>query len=283
MRKHPKEPLEILKIPPGISEESFIAERCKLYTQKMIAAEFNLDLECINIIYKKYNISQYLSSIKSKNTRINPFQEQIIISGIIGDGRIKPNGNSFYYEECHKITDERQYCEWKYFSLGDLTKGVRMSGKNFNNKDVNGINFQTVTTSSLAPYYYMKYDLSQAISKLTTVGLMLLILDDGWFTQHSHSGNFCLAGGMMTEYDMKLLCERYRSIGIECNIVYHNKKKGTKDISFSSKSNMAILNFTSMFLPLSMDICQKKFGYILSTLNTYNPQPNGNSMLRYNK
>lgn len=227
MRKYPKEPLKILQIPKEVDQEKFLIEKCKIYSPFTVSAEYNIDINYLKDIEYKYSIKHYLKSIQVENPIIYPLQEQIILSGIIGDGRIKRYKNDTYsYIECHKIPDEREYCEWKFFSLGDLTKGMRLYGKNFNNEYSNAIEFSTRRFQYLKYYYDMTF--SQVISKLDIVGLMLLILDDGWFSRHSHSGNFCLAQGMMSEHDLQQLCERYKSFGIDCSIIFQNKQKKYK-------------------------------------------------------
>lgn len=268
--------LKILEIPKGVDKELFISERCKIYTETSISVEYGLGKDYVKEISKKYKIPEYLKSLKVNNPIIYPFQEQIILGGLIGDGRIKPNGYGYIYSECHTM-DEREYCEWKYLNLGDITKGIRMYGKNFNNRYSKAVEFCTRSVKELGYYYNMSK--SEVISRLNMVGLMLLILDDGWFSKHSHSGNFCLSGGSLTVDELNLLCEKYENIGIECHIV-GNKRY---DISFSSSCNISILNYTSTFLPLTLDVCLKKFAHIFDTSDTYNKQPSRSGrMLKYN-
>lgn len=49
---------------------------------------------------------------------LNDLQEQILLSGKLGDGNFKKNGlKNYYYRENH-AEDEKQYLEWKMNVFG---------------------------------------------------------------------------------------------------------------------------------------------------------------------
>ena len=52
---------------------------------------------------------------------MDSIMNQIILSGLLGDGRLKRNGKyNYYYSECHAL-GEKEYLSWKFKNLGELT------------------------------------------------------------------------------------------------------------------------------------------------------------------
>lgn len=192
----------------------------------------------------------------NREVPITKFSEQIILSGIIGDGRLKVNGKlgNVYYSECHAL-DEKEYCEWKHKSLGFLTKTTNMYGKNLNNKYSDAIEFCTITTPSLIKY--KKMSKLEVIKKLNSLGLILLILDDGWFNTHSKKGNFYLSTGELTNEEIDALVDQYNKNGFT-NAHCIGKRK---DISFNSCDNMKIYKYITKYIPKDTDIILKKFKF----------------------
>lgn len=222
----------------------------------------------IEEISKKFNIDQYSilkileangkNKCHNREVPINYFKEQILLSGIIGDGRLKVNGKmgNVYYSECHAM-DEYEYCIWKHKNLGLLTKSTKPYGKNLNNNYSDAIEFCTITTPSLKKYKNMAK--LEIIKKLNPLGLILLLLDDGWFSLHSKLGNFCLSTGELNIQEIDTLVDQYNKNGF---INVH--KIGVKriDISFDSRNNNQIYHYIINYIPKDTDIIRKKFKYI---------------------
>ena len=78
---------------------------------KNIAKMFNVKIDFVYRIGRKHGKSQP----QNKEIIIGNIAEQIILSGIIGDGRLRKNGKNkvnTYYSECH-ANDELDYLKWK--------------------------------------------------------------------------------------------------------------------------------------------------------------------------
>ena len=179
---------------------------------------------------------------------------QILLSGIMGDGRIKLNGKSnCYYSECHAL-GEKEYCEWKMNQLGDLTKHTQLYGKNNNNEHSDAIEFTTKTTPSLNKYRDMKYDLVSVVNQLNEEGLVLYLLDDGWRSGRS----FSLTTGHFPKEIKDAIVDRYNKI---FNICSHLVGIKSEDIHFSVEDTDKIYNWivSNNFIPLDLDIMKKKF------------------------
>lgn len=176
----------------------------------------------------------------------------------IGDGRLKVNGKmgNVYYSECHAM-DEYEYCLWKHKNLGLLTKSTKPYGKNLNNKYSDAIEFCTITTPSLKKYKNMTK--LEVIKKLNPLGLILLLLDDGWFNPHSKLGNFCLSTGELNIQEIDALVDQYNKNGF---INVHKIGIKRTDISFDSRNNSQIYHYIINYIPKDTDIIRKKFKYI---------------------
>lgn len=238
-----------------LEQEKKIINLKNQMTAKEIAENIGVTIYQVYEVYRRNN----LTNKYNQEVKITEFQEQIILSGIIGDGRLKRNGRyNYYYSECHAL-DEYEYCEWKMKNLGELTKSTALYPKNINNKSSNAVEFTTKTTPSLIKYADMKKN--EVIEKLNIEGLMLLILDDGWFNKHSKKGNFCISGGELTQSELENLIIKYENIGIKGKIIGIKRK----DISLSSDSNILIYNYLKEFMDMDIDIINKKFLYMYET------------------
>lgn len=219
-------------------------------TALYISEQVNLPTWKVYKVFHEYNLGYKLNT----PIEIDYLTNQIILSGILGDGRIKQNGKSnCYYSECHAM-GEKDYCEWKMLHMGDLTKNTQLYEKNRHNDSCNAVEFTTKTTPSLNKYKDMKYDLIPVINQLEKEGLVLYLLDDGW-----KAGNgFGLATGHLSDEVRTAIINRYNDVfHIDC------RKSGIKnvDVYFPVSSTQIIFDWIkeTNFLPFELDIMQKKF------------------------
>lgn len=221
----------------------------------LIAEEVGITYNQVNEVFKRYKTTNKHNQI----FKLNELQEQIILSGILGDGRLKKNGKyNYYYSECHAL-DEKEYCEWKKNALGDIAM-TNMYAKKLNNQSSNAIEFCTKTSPTLIPY--AEKTKKEVIKTLNQYGLCLFILDDGWFSNHSKLGNFCISGGTLSIEELDLLCMQYEKYGINNTHIIGNKRL---DLSIPSSNNVKIYEILSSIIPINTDIMQKKFKHIIET------------------
>lgn len=183
-------------------------------------------------------------------------QEQIILAGKLGDGNIKKNGSkNYYYRESH-AEDELDYLKWKMNVLGKdiiANRGIyKIKKGGWNCQQPYG--FSTKTSPTFIKYANMT--LTETVHKLDYRGLIMFLLDDGWFSSHSKSGNFCISGGILTEEDLKELCEQFRKFEINNVHIVGNKRL---DVSIPRENNKKLYNMAIDFIPKDIDIIQKKF------------------------
>lgn len=244
------------KAKPLTSEQIalIIQGRLEKKTAPQLHEETGASLHQIYDVYKRRGMTNKLN----QEIHIDYLMDQIILSGIMGDGRIKQNGKSnCYYSECHAL-GEKEYCEWKMKQLGDLTKNTQLYGKNNNNEHSDAVEFTTKTTPSLNKYRDMKYDLIPVVNQLNEEGLVLYLLDDGW--RNGRSLN--LTTGHLAEEIQNSIVNRYNEIfNISCHLVGIKRK----DIHFSVEDSDKIYNWiiNNNFIPLELDIMQKKFKHKL--------------------
>ena len=236
------------------TETEIVALKGKLKARD-IAKKFGVSIHQVHGVMRRNNVTTKHNMV----FELTSLEEQIILSGILGDGRLKKNGKyNYYYSECHAM-DEAEYCEWKKNSLGELTNSTRIYAKNKNNKYCDAVEFTTKTTPSLIPFANMSK--LEIINKLKPEGLALLVLDDGWFNYHSKKGNFYVSGGELSEEELIALADKYNKYGFNTNII--GKKR--RDISLHSDDNILLYNILKEFMDMSIDIILKKFKYIFKT------------------
>lgn len=230
----------------------FILENKNKLTNQEIADELNISKSYVTKIKRENNIS---SSI---DYEINFIQEQILISGILGDGNYKRNGRyNYYYRECHSIL-EQEYLEWKFNNLKPLTNNCAITfiPKRTPTQN-NQKNFNTKTLKELIPYANMS--IKEAILQLKDLGLILYILDDGWKHRHSKNNdtyNINLAVHGLSEEEKILLLKQFDIIlGIKGKIICSDKNT----ISFSKNDNIKFIEILKKYKLLGLDVTNKKF------------------------
>lgn len=225
-------------------------------TAQQIAGEVGVTIHQVHDVYRRHN----MTTKQNPTFELNMLQKQLIYGGILGDGRLKRNGKyNYYYSECHAM-QEKEYCEWKHRAFGNLTNGTNMYGKNLNNEYVDAIEFCTRTTPTLIEYANLSKD--EVIERINEVGLIIFLLDDGWFNKSGKTGHFCVAGGVFSEEQLQKLCDKFNEYGFTTAHVVGRK---SRDISFLSSSNKYIYYLATKLVPESTDIIQKKFKYMYET------------------
>ena len=219
-------------------------------TAKQIADTVGVTYYQVGEVFKRHNMTDKYNRIFD----INDLQHQIYLSGKLGDGNYKHNGSNYYYRESH-AEDEKQYLMWKMNALGDMiNKGglydIKKGG--YNVQQLYG--FSTVTSPSLIKYAEMT--ILDTISNLNKYGLIMFMLDDGWFSR----SNFMISGGSMNDEELNKLCCQFDRYGIH-NVHIVGQKR--HDISIPSDYNELLFEIATEIMPTDIDIVQKKFKYII--------------------
>lgn len=204
-------------------------------------------------IWKIYKI-KYENNLQNPTNPIFTFddlQNQILLSGILGDGNFKSNGqHGYYYRESH-AKGELEYLQWKANILNNLlTKsGIHeINGKGFNKQPI--YEFMTRTSVSFANYANMKIE--NVINNLNEKGLILFYLDDGWLNKKTIN----ISGGTLTDEQKCLIIDKFKQYN--CCSIHLTKRK---DFTFSVKDYQRLKNIALSFLPNDLDIMLKKFKY----------------------
>lgn len=209
-----------------------------------------------------YGLKERLGLSKHQNVKLqfDELQNQILISGKLGDGNFKKNGSSnYYYRESH-AEDELEYLRWKMLNLGDAVTPsgiVKIKRGGFNVQQLYG--FQTITTPSLIKYAEMST--LETIQSLDYRGIIMFMLDDGTFSKHTKYGYFKISGGVLTDDELLSVCNKLEDNKIGGTHITGNKNK---EIVIPSRNNTRLLSFALSFMPRELDVIQKKFGTILN-------------------
>ena len=195
---------------------------------------------------------------QNKEVVIDPLAEQIILSGILGDGRLRRNGRNkvnTYYSECH-ANGELDYLTWKFNNLGELTETSKIYGKNKTADGYSAVEFTTLTTPSLNKYIEMTK--SEVIASLTDIGLLLYLLDDGWSHELVSGLRFSICLGELDGQEQLQVKEQFESVlGAKSKIYGH--KGNPNDLAFSVTESDIFVKCCEKYLPRDLDVVKKKF------------------------
>lgn len=227
------------EIRPTEKEIEYVNKWYGIKKAKEMADELGI---CLNRVY---NLCQFLKK-KSLNVEIelNEKQEQIILSGMLGDGNLRPNGKkNYFYRESH-AKGEIQYCKFKCDILSNCitTKGFHLTDKRDGQ-----MGFSTITSPSFIKYARMtRY---QIISNLNPFGAILYLLDDGW----ARDCGYCLGACLFSEDEVKALADKF-------NLLFDTKCVIRKNavIYFKSKDMPNLLKWFILYIPYHLDIYKKK-------------------------
>lgn len=209
-----------------------------------------------------YDLRKRLKITNKQNLvfEVNEIQNQILLSGKLGDGNYKSNGKyNAYYRESH-ASDELGYLKWKANELKNMlsSKGIIKINIDFNNNKSFAVQqpyyFMTKTSPTFANY--QKLSIDKTISKLNEKGLIMFMLDDGWYTNHLYKGNFCISGGRLTLNQMESICSQFEKFNIR-NV--HIIGKVRQDFYIPSENNNILYEIATSFIPKDTDIIIKKF------------------------
>ena len=211
-------------------------------------------------IHQVYEVGRRFKKQREQNKEVEltAKQHQILLGGWLGDGRFKNNGrHNVYYSECHAL-GESDYLRWKFEQLGVLTEHAVIYQKNQNDDRFSDAEeFTTLTTPTLVPYKSLSR--LEVIKQLDELGLIIHLLDDGWFAYSSEkrtNGRFCITTYNWSEEEIQALIDQwYKQTGIVFN------KVGIKrvNIGTSCKYNDQIFAIAKRYFPLTLDIIKKKF------------------------
>jgi len=207
-------------------------------TAKEIAKDLKISINRV------YNLNRaVIGKMLNPKIKFNKKQEQVILSGILGDGNIKQNGRNCYYREGHAKT-EINYCKFKYDILKPYITncGFKIIDKR---NDIYG--FQTINTPSLLEFKNMKH--TTVIEKINKFGLILYLLDDGW----TKPSCWYLAVNSISIEDRKQLINKFNT---EFGTEAHEIKNDV--ISFTKNDVIKILPFVKKYIPNDLDIYEKK-------------------------
>ena len=226
--------------------------RKKGYKAKLISEILGITIYQVYEIYKREKLTVHNNLVFILSNR----QRQLLIAGILGDGRLKRNGkNGVYYSECHSLK-EYEYCEWKFKTFGTLTENHHLYYKNKNNSSCDAIEFTTITSTTLRKYFEMSIE--EVIDALDIVSFCIFLLDDGWFRKDSKS--FMISGGSMTREQLNLFCLKCEYLGLK-NIHIIGRKR--LDVSIPKENNEKIISTIFKVIPKDIDIIKKKLYYVL--------------------
>lgn len=231
------------------TELEYIKENYGKMKAKEIAGHLDISIHRVYNLAKKHKLTKTLNP----TFEISPLQEQILISGKIGDGNFKKNGSNYYYRETHAIT-EKDYLLWKYNQLLNLTT------QRTYNSEARGVNqnpqigFQTRNSPSFTKYVEMSK--LECINHLDKLGLILLALDDGWCKRYTHSFGYYISIANLDEEEAEALISRFKTeFSIECSLI----PSSGGAISIKRKESPKLLKGILEHLPKDMDIIQRKF------------------------
>ena len=230
----------------------FIIENKNKLTNKEIAEALNISDRYVSKIKRENGIEAKISY------KINEIQNQIILSGLLGDGNLKKNGlYNYYYRECHSVKEE-EYLRWKFDNLSPLTNGCSVTYQKPRKETQNPqCTFNTKTLKELIPY--SKMSKSDIILNLNELGLVLYILDDGWKHRHSKNTkeyNINLAVHDLSDKNKDELIKQYKDIlDIDCHLICSDKNT----LSFPRESNYIFIDILKKYNLLNIDVTNKKF------------------------
>lgn len=230
------------------TQEQKVLELQGTMKAKLIAERVGVTLNQVYEVFKRYKTTNK----QNQEFELNEIQEQIILSGIIGDGRLKKNGKkNYYYSECHAL-QEFEYLQWKYKNLGNLTRFNAIYDKNIVNGQAEAKEFCTKTTPTLIKYVNMSK--AQVMAQLNDLGLLLIVLDDGWRSQNSKYDRIHVAMSS-AENRTNFINRCQKVLGIE---PYETGIKRV-DVTISTKDCKKLLEVINKYNMFSLDVVSKKF------------------------
>ena len=222
------------------------------YTCVEIAKIVGVTVNQVYEVRKRYKLTNKINPI----FKLDGLKEQIILGGKLGDGNFKKNGSTnYYYRESH-AEDEKEYLLWKMNVLGKemiCRRGIyKIKKGGWNQQQSYGFSTKTSPTFVM----YKNLTISETIQKLDYRGLIIFMLDDGWFCKHSKNGHFLISGGILTYKELEQLCGQFEKYGIRNVHIVGNERY---DVSIPRVNNQKLYEMAIDFMPKDIDIIAKKF------------------------
>lgn len=185
-------------------------------------------------------------------------RHQMLLGSKLGDGYFQETANGIYkYRETHSVK-EVEYAMWKYLMLGEHSDGVEICNKN----NGNAVELYTNARASSFVEHYYNLTTEDTIKNIEIEGLLVWLLDDGWYSDHSSKGDFNICSTILTSEQKGGLQAKFSQYGIGTSLI--GKRQ---DISISSQDNYVLLaHLEKMMFTLDLDIVNKKFGNIIKQL-----------------
>lgn len=228
-----------IEITPTEKEINYIRENYGNKKAKEMALELGIP------VHRVYKLSQAIVGKKlSVIIHLTDVQEQVILSGILGDGNIKRNGSNYYYRESHS-KKQIEYCHFKYEILKEHTS--KSGFRQVDNRDGQW-GFQTINAVNLKDYKELSK--CEVIDRLNQFGLLLYILDDGWLSKYTYN----LSTGMLNEDEVVHLMNKFdKEFNIHCKLIGYKRS----DISFAGYTEILVRSFKK-YIPNDIDIFRNK-------------------------
>lgn len=229
------------------------------YKRILVAYDLKSNKETVTKITEKYNVSRGVVNYSRDLFKgHHEEREQIVLGSLLGDAYLQklPNGR-FILRETHSL-HEKEYAFWKYLMYDNWTNGVSSTLKN-NNTALEIFTSQKVS-DELAHYYELSKD--EIIDKINIYGLIIYILDDGWYAKNSKLGSFRVSSKVLSYDNMHNINNKFQSYGIKSTL----KEDGdsTKTIYIPQIYNEVLLAYCKiLFKTTKIDVIQKKFGQVI--------------------
>lgn len=237
-----------------IELKEYIKENYGKQTAEEIAKLYRVNKYKIYREARKLNLKT--TKTRNKSFNITNKAEQIILSGILGDGNIRKMGNGAVYREKHG-KEEFEYCKWKNEMLGKLTENKKM----YNYKG-EYLNFDTYNTTQLLKYSDMSYD--NVVDNLNELGIILYLLDDGWTRQFQNHQSFLVETRIIPISAMVKLKTKIEFLfNVEVRMHTRIDSKSKKEIiTLNIVDNQRLKEVCEKYNMENLDIFKKKFDKI---------------------
>lgn len=193
-----------------------------------------------------------LFPLRISDFTLNESQRQVLYGSLLGDGNIKPNGLSGAYFRLGNT--DKEYVEWKAQIMESLlNKGGIYLEKPRSEKWNQIYGFSTKTYQELLPYRSL-YD-AELLMKIDNLGFSIWCLDDGWYSNHSKVGNFCISCDRFSKHDFSIAIAVLKSrFNLDAKVI-GNKRRA---ISINSRSNNKLKEVIFSAIPHNIGIVARK-------------------------
>jgi len=181
--------------------------------------------------------------------RLNQFQESLIIGTLLGDGymRIIPGRHEAFLEINHGLS-QREYVEWKYSALKNITTSAPKVRKGNGNRQA--IRFYTRQSNELTElfkqFYKNKTKIIPSSLELNPLSLAVWFMDDG---SRCRETDVYLNTQQFSTENQQILIRALDGLGLEANL---NKDKEYHRIRFLKNSVPRLFEIIQPYIIPSM-------------------------------